>query len=645
MKITLKNNVVAEVTKGTTVFSLAENISPSLAKNALCGRVNGVLVDLNQTINKNCKLELITKSSDEAKSLINHTASHILAQAVKSVYPSCKVVSGDGDQNGFYYDFDFKTDITQEALSTIEDEINRIINANFILEKTAIPRYEAIIRMSEIEESYKIESLELGASEDVNILNSGDFFDLCDNAHLKSTGLIKKVILTKLSFVNSSGDYIDDTQFTRIEGVAFFSEKDYKEYQEQKERSKYTDHKIIGKNQEMFLLNDYGAVFWLPNGLKVKKAITDFWHELHQANDYLEISSPLIGASNVYSSKTYQEYIKIKDYKVMHIAGEDENKVIKSVNCPSAMEYFKLKDRTENDFPLRVSECTQLHREIDKDKLNGLFNLSEFTQDDAHNFITEEQIESEFNHLFDLIDVFYNTLNLPYSVSLATRPAKFIGERKVWNESEELLKQILTTRFGEGNFGISKGTGSYFGPKINILVQDSSLNSWVTGTLQLDKQLPKKYNLKYTSATGEVKTPVVIHRTICGSIERLIGLLLENCGGEFPFWLSPVQVKVIYQNKRNIKVVEKIKSALTAIKVRSVVEYTKSDLNAIVEKDENAVDKIPYIIYIDSTLVKEQSVLVLPRGETSSAKVPIKNFLEGLDELNKAKLNNLYLKF
>ena len=273
MKITLKDNVVAEVTKGTTVFSLAENISPSLAKNALCGRVNGVLVDLDQAINSNCKLELITKSSSEAKSLLNHTASHILAQAVKAVYPSCKVVGGDGNQDGFYYDFDFKTDIDSDSLSTILDEMYKIINANFDINKEVVPRYEAIIRMSEMEESYKIESLELEKRENVGLITSGDFVDLCDMAHLHNTGSIKKIILNKFSEVSGFGEFVDDTSFTRIEGVAFFSEEDYEEYIACLEQNKNTDHKIIGSLNELYLINENGSVFWLPEGIKLKNAL------------------------------------------------------------------------------------------------------------------------------------------------------------------------------------------------------------------------------------------------------------------------------------------------------------------------------------------------------------------------------------
>ena len=640
MKITLKDNVVAEVTKGTTVFSLAENISPSLAKNALCGRVNGVLVDLDQAINSNCKLELITKSSSEAKSLLNHTASHILAQAVKSVYPSCKVVGGDGNQDGFYYDFDFKTDIDSESLSTILDEMYKIINANFDINKEVVPRYEAIIRMSEIEESYKIESLELEKRENVGLITSGDFVDLCDMAHLHNTGSIKKIILNKFSEVSGFGEFVDDTSFTRIEGVAFFSEEDYEEYIACLEQNKNTDHKIIGSLNELYLINENGSVFWLPEGIKLKNALMSLINEIHYTNNYLEIGSPIIDSETKFSSKTYKDYCKIRNYDIMKIEGENDL-IIKSINCPSALTYYRLKQRKETDLPLKVFECGVLHRNITHNNLDGLFNLSEFTQDDAHLFVTPKQVVDELNKVLDMVENFYTKVGLSYSVELATRPCKFLGERKTWTEAEEILRSVLTERFGEGNFGISKGTGSYFGPKINILVKDAKLNSWTTGTIQLDMQLPKKYNLTYISDKTSEEVPVVIHRTIAGSIERLIALIIENTAGKFPFWIAPTQVKLIYSNKRNIKVVERVLQAFNAIKVRAKLEYDKS-----ITEDNLVADKqIPYTIYIDSVMVKNQSVLMVSRQSDLPVAVSIKNFLEGLDELNKTRINNLYNKF
>ncbi len=640
MKITLKDNVVAEVTKGTTVLSLAKNISPSLAKNALCGRVNGVLVDLDQTINKNCKLELITKSSAEAKSLLNHTASHILAQAVKSVYPSCKIVSGDGDQDGFYYDFDFKTDIDSDSLSTILDEMYKIINADFGIKKEVVPRYEAIIRMSEIEESYKIESLELEAREDVSLITTGDFVDLCDRAHLKSTSFIKKIILNKFSEVSAFGDFVDESVFTRIEGVAFFSDEEYEDYLNCLENNKHTNHKEIGGASELFLINDQGLVFWLPEGLKLKNALLNLTNELHSANDYQEISSPIIDSESKFNSKTYKDYCKVRNYNIMKVLGNNEL-IIKSINCPSALTYYRLKQRREDELPLKVFECGVLHREIAEQDLNGLFNLSEFTQDDAHIFVAKSKTATELNKVLDMVESFYSKVGLSYFVELATRPCKFLGERKIWTEAENILKEVLTNRFGEGNFGISKGTGSYFGPKINILVKDAKLKSWTTGTIQLDMQLPKKYNLTYLTNKKTEETPVVIHRTIAGSIERLIALIIENTAGKFPFWLAPTQVKLVYSNKRNIKVAERVVGALKAIKIRAKLEYDKM----VAENSLVADKQIPYTVYIDSAMVKNQSVLMVSRQNDLPVVVPIKNFLEGLDELNKTRINNLYTKF
>ncbi len=637
MKITLKDNVVAEVTRGTTVLGLAESISPSIAKNVLCGRVNGVLVDLNQTINKNCKLELITKSSEESKVLLNHTASHIVAQAVKSIFPSCKLVTGGGDYDGFYYDFDFKTSLQTESLSTIETEVNAILKAGFVIEKNEVPRYEAIIKMSEFEEPYKIESLELGNAEDVGVVKCGDFVDLCDGAHLKSTKLIKRIILTKFSEVTNNGDYFGGGSFTRIEGKAFFSENDYDDYLSQIKKSKFADHKIIGETQQLFVLNDYGSAVWLPDGVKLKSALVDFLHEIHSARGYLEINSPIIEKNDVYQSKVYTDFCKTSNYELMKV---DENRVVKPINCPSAMLVYKLKQRNKEELPLKISECGVLHRDIQGSELNGLLVLSEFTQDDAHIFLTKDQIKDEFFKIFDCIDIFYGTLGLQYSVELATRPNQFIGERKVWTETENMLKGILSERFGEGGFSVSKAKGSYFAPEVNILVKDSNLNIWKTGSIKLDVQLPKKFNLQYLVDEDNFEVPVVIHRSMAGSIERIIALIIENCVGEFPFWLAPTQVNVQYSSKRNLKVAERVQNALHSIKIRANLEQIKKPTENL-----DADPYVPYTIFIDSTMVKNQSVMVAIRGRTESFEVPIKRFLEGLDELNKTRMNNLYYEF
>lgn len=636
MKITLKDNVVAEVTRGTTVLGLAESISPSIAKNVLCGRVNGALVDLNQEINKNCKLELITKSSEESKVLLNHTASHILAQAVKSIFPSCKLVEGGGDYDGFYYDFDFKTSLQTESLSTIEAEVNTILKAGFVIEKEEVPRYEAIIKMSEFEEPYKIESLELGNIEDVGVVKCGDFVDLCSGAHLQSTKLIKRIILTKFSEVTNNGEYFGGGTFTRIEGKAFFSENDYDDYLSQIKKSKFADHKVIGETQQLFVLNDYGSAVWLPDGVKLKSALVDFLHEIHSARGYLEINSPIIEKNDVYQSKVYTDFCKTSNYKLMKV---DENRVVKPINCPSAMLVYKLKQRTKEELPIKISECGVLHRDIQGSELNGLLVLSEFTQDDAHIFLTKDQIKEEFFKIFDCMDVFYSTLGLQYSVELATRPMQFIGERKVWTETETLLKNILSERFGEG-FSINKGKGSYFAPEVNILVKDSNLNIWKTGSIKLDVQLPKKFNLQYAVDKDNFEIPVVIHRTMAGSIERIIALIIENCVGEFPFWLAPTQVRVQYSSKRNLKVAERVQNALHSIKIRANLEQIKKPTENL-----DADTYIPYTIFIDSNMVKNQSVMVAVRGRTESFEVPIKKFLEGLDELNKTRMNNLYYEF
>ncbi len=645
MKITLKDNVVAEVSRGTTVLKVAESISTSLARNAICGRVNGKLVDLNSAINKNCKLEIITNKSNEAKNILNHTACHILAQAVKTVCPSVKLLSGDGDVNGFYYDFEFKTQLTEDDLQTVEEEMRRIANAEFSIEKSTITKAEAINVMSELEESLKIERLELSQADPVTLLSCGEFVDICDKVLLKNTSALKFFTVNRISEVRCCGTLAEDAVATRISGSAFFKKEELEKYIINLETADSKNHIKIGKELKLFSLSDEdcGRVFWLPKGWKLYRALLDYWRETHECFGYSEINTPSLESITVAKRGEHLNYCASTEYSVVCAKQTNKDFVLRAVNCPGAMKYYKQEPHSEYELPLRISECSILYREMQENKLDGLFNLNEFRQDDAHNFVTYEQVEDEFAHLFDLADQLYKCFGLNYSVELLTRPSKHLGDKRSWDMAEKTLVNILNKRFGEGNYAVKVGEGSYFGPKIDIVVQDAKQVEWRTGSFQLDVQLPKKLGLVYTAEDGELKNPVVLHRTIYGSIERFIGLLIERFAGEFPFFIAPIQVKIVCSNKKYMAMSQKIASALRAIKVRCELVSEKFSEGFINSTFKN--EKVPYIISIDANLVKEQKILVAVRGNGKTQEVPIKNLLEGLDELNKTRLLSLTTKF
>lgn len=644
MKIAIKDNIVAEVEKGTTVSRVAESISATLAKNIICGKINGELVDLDDSIGKNCKLELITSKDEEAVKILLDTSCHILAQAVKSVYPSAKLGFGGVDETGFYYDFEFKTCISEDDLSTIEEEIKKLVQAGFKITNTKMPIEDAMAIMVEAEESYKIEWLEKIDSEYVNIYSQGDFIDFCESPHVKSGSMLKHFKLTSVESVYVKNK-VSSAKLTRISGVASFKASDLENKLKQIKKIKKRNHVRLGKDMELFVLNDTskGSPYWLPNGWALYNNLLSYCKQLNNQYGYQEVSTPILSDNQLSIDSGHYSYCT-SDIFELKKNGIEEDFTLKTSNCPSSMVLFQSKVRHEFDLPLRYLEFGLLHRKLDESKLNGLFSVRSLRQDDAHIFVTPGQLENEFASLFEMCDKFYKVFGMKYSVELSTKPKNYVGDNSVWTYAENILTSILDKRFGEGKYAVNEGEGSFFGPRIDIVVKDSLSRNWRTGSFQLDMQLPERFGLEYIDSDGKKKVPILIHRTILGSFERFIALMLEHFEGKLPFWVAPIQTIIVTNLDKEDAIIKKLKSALQSIGIRCKIVNGKfgEELNRELFKTE----KVPYILSVDSNIVKKHKIMVEVRGEKQIIlEANIKDLLEKLDKLNKSRAINLIKEF
>lgn len=647
MKISIKGNAEAEVERGTTVLKIAESISANLAKTAICGKVDGEVVDLSSVISKNCKLEILTAKDADALKVLRHTASHILAHAVKTIFPNAKIASGGVTDDGFYYDFDFKSRINKSDLGKLEAEMKRIIKANFLIERKKISRLDAMRYADKNQEPYKIEILAgIDKNQPIYAMCEGEFSDICKGAHLKSTGGVKAFALTQIAGAYWRGDS-QNKMLTRIFGTAFFKQADLENYfHTQKEASK-RDHRVLGKKLELFMF-DHSAQsmpYWLPRGWKLFNNLLDFWREVHDEYGYKEISSPIINDLSLWQSSGHLEHYLDNMFLLNNEKSEDGNPTlaIKPMNCPNAMVCFRSKPRSYRDLPLRISSVDVLHRYEPAGSLHGLLRTRMFRQDDAHNFVAESQIDAEFEHLFKLADLFYNAFGMKYTAVLSTRPKHYLGTDVEWQFAESKLTKILDKRFGKGGYKVSEGNGAFYGPKVDLIMQDALGREWQTGTFQLDLQQPKRFGLTYTDSTGAKKTPVVIHRVIYGSLERFIGLMIEHFDGNFPFWIAPLQVGIVPLKDECLSVAKKLETLLKKFKLRAEVSTGDASMNAKIKKYQQ--ERIPYTLIIGATEISSNTISVRMRGGKKISGVKIEDFIKSLDYLNETRSLNLIENF
>lgn len=631
MKIQLKDEI-REYPKGTTVEEVAKSIGEGLLRAAICGKIGDELVDLQTKLNQDCSLKIITNKDPEYKTVLRHTTAHILAQAVKTIYPTAKLAIGPATSEGFYYDFDFKSPITQEDLSKIEAEMKRIIKANFEIKRKEISREKALKLMDENEETFKIELIDaIPEGEKITMYSQGDFSDICRGPHLKSTGMVKAFKLTKLAGAYWRGDE-HNKMLSRIYGVVFDKASEMDEYFKLLEEAEKRDHRKLGKELDLFFLSDYapGMPFFMPKGQIVINELINFWREEHQKAGYVEITTPIALNRTLWEKSGHWDHYK-KNMYTFNV--EDDTFAIKPMNCPGGMIYYKERLHSYREFPLRVAELGKVHRHEASGTLHGLFRVRCFTQDDAHIFMTPDQIESEIANIITLVDKMYSVFGLTYHLELSTMPENHIGEISEWEHAESCLKNALNKMGKE--FVINEGDGAFYGPKIDIHIKDAIGRTWQCGTIQLDMQLPKRFDITYTAADGSKKEPIMVHRVIYGSIERFFGVITEHFAGAFPLWLCPVQAIVMNVSEKSEGYAKEIANKLKEAGIRCE-EDTRGE--KIGYKIRNAqMQKIPYMIIVGENEVANNTISIRKRGNIELKDVNLEDLICQMKEEIKTK--------
>lgn len=623
IKITLPDGSVRECEKGTKIYDIASGISEGLARNALCAGLNGKLTGLDTPVEEDAELRIYTFKDEEGREVYRHTTSHILAQAVKNIYPTVKLAIGPAIKDGFYYDFEFKTPITQEDFPKIEAEMQRIIKANLPLVRKELSRQEAEALFRKFAEDYKIELLSaIPEGETVSTYTQGEFTDLCRGPHLSSTGKVKAFKLTSVAGAYWRGDS-KNKMLTRIYGTCFDKKADLEAYITRMEEAKKRDHRKLGKELDLYdiLPEGPGFPFFYPKGMVLRNILENFWREEHIKAGYVEIKTPMILNRDLWYRSGHWDHYKDNMYGVKI---DDEDYAIKPMNCPGGMLVYKRSLHSYRDLPIRMGELGLVHRHELSGALHGLMRVRCFTQDDAHIFMTPEQIESEIIGVVKLIDRFYKVFGFKYSVELSTRPQDFMGSIEQWDKATEALKSALNKL--KQPFTVNEGDGAFYGPKIDFHLEDCIGRTWQCGTIQLDFQMPERFDLTYTGSDGEKHRPVMIHRVVFGSIERFMGILTEQYAGAFPMWLSPVQVKVLSLTERTAEKCLEIAEQLREKGFRVETDNRNEKIGMKIR--EAQLEKVPYMLVIGDRDVEQEVVSVRDRKQGDLGAMKLEAFME-----------------
>ncbi len=609
IKVTLKDNVVKEYNEGVTVLDIAKDISEGLARNACCGLVNGEVQDLRYPVSEDSTVEICTFDTPEGKRAFRHTASHVMAQAIKRLYPDTKLAIGPSIDDGFYYDFDREKAFTEEELAEIEKEMKKIVKEDIPLERFELPREEAIKFMEEKQEPYKVELIkDLPEDSVISFYKQGDFTDLCAGPHLMSTKPIKAFKLMSVAGAYWRGNE-KNKMLSRIYGTAYTKASDLEEYLNMLEEAKKRDHRKLGKELKIFALLDEGPgfPFFLPNGMIIKNTLIDYWREIHKKAGYVEVSTPMILSRHLWENSGHWDHYKDNMYTTVI---DDEDYAVKPMNCPGGMLIYKQEMHSYRDLPLRVGELGLVHRHEKSGALHGLMRVRCFTQDDAHIFMTEDQIREEIKGVVNLIDGVYKLFGFKYHVELSTRPEDSMGSDEAWEKATDGLRGALEDMGID--YVVNEGDGAFYGPKIDFHLQDSIGRTWQCGTIQLDMQMPERFDLEYIDKDGSKKRPVMIHRVCFGSIERFIGILIEHYAGMFPTWLAPVQVKVLPISEKFVEYGEKIKAELDAAGIRVQLDNRDEKIGYKIREARN--ERVPYMLIVGEKDMEANKVSLRSRA-------------------------------
>lgn len=613
MNIILKSGDKMELAESSTAFQAAQAISEGLARNAICAKVNGELVDLSHVLKDGDALEIVTLKDKEGLQVYRHTCAHVLAQALKTVYPTCKLSIGPVIENGFYYDVDFVTPITQADLAKIEGEMQKIIKSNLPIERFTLPREEAIALMKEYSEDYKVELIQdLPEGEVISFYKQGNFTDLCRGPHLSSTGKIKAFKLTSIAGAYWRGDE-HNKMLTRIYGTAFAKKDEMEAYFTMLEEAKKRDHTKVGKELGLFaIMNEgKGLPFFLPNGMILKNTLIDYWRQIHTREGYVEIQTPIMLNKTLWETSGHWYHYRDNMYTTKV---DEEDFAIKPMNCPGSILVYKNEPHSYKDLPIRMGELGMVHRHEKSGQLHGLFRVRCFTQDDAHIFMTREQIKDEIKGVVRLINEVYTLFGFKYHVELSTRPENSMGSDEDWEVATESLRSALND-LGLG-YVVNEGDGAFYGPKIDFHLEDSIGRTWQCGTIQLDFQLPQRFEMEYVGEDGAKHQPIMVHRVAFGSIERFIGILIEHFAGKFPVWLAPAQVKILPITDRQLTYANELCAKMKELGIRVSVDDRSEKIGYKIR--EAQMSKVPYMLVLGDKEMEAGQVAVRRRdGEQS----------------------------
>ena len=631
--VTLKDDVVKEFQSGTTVMDIAKSIGMGLYKAACLAKIDGETCDLRTPVTKDCHVEILTFDDEDGKKAFWHTTSHILAQAVKRLYPSAKLAIGPSIANGFYYDFDVDFSFTPEILEKIEDEMKKIVKDNIPLEQFDLSADEALKLMEEKDEPYKVELIKehAGKGEKISFYKQAEFTELCAGPHIPDTGRVKAFKLTSIAGAYWRGDE-KNKMLQRIYGISFTKQSELTEYLERIEEAKKRDHRKLGKELGLFALRDEapGMPFFLPNGMILRNTLIDYWHEVHERWGYLEISTPQIMKRSLWETSGHWDHYKDNMYTTV-IDGEDF--AIKPMNCPGSILVYELEPHSYKELPLRYGELGRVHRHELSGALHGLFRVRCFTQDDAHILLAPDQIRDEVVRISQLFDEVYNLFKLPYTIELSTMPEDHMGTKEEWDKATKSLSDAIESIGKE--YTVNEGDGAFYGPKLDFHIEDSLGRTWQCGTIQLDFQLPERFNLEYTGADGEKHCPVMIHRVVFGSVERFIGVLIEHFAGAFPLWLSPVQAVVLPIADRHADRAHEIEAELKKYGIRVKVDDRSEKIGYKIR--EAQLQKTPYMLVVGDKEVENGTVSVRHRGEGDIGSMELSSLCDRLADEVKTK--------
>ena len=625
INITLKNCDIRSIEENITVLDFAKVLSRSLAKVALAAKVNDKIVGLDYVLTEDCKVELLTFEDNEGKIALRHSASHVLAQAVKRLYKNVKFAIGPAIENGFYYDFETEEPFTTEDLGKIQKEMEKIINENLPIVRSELSRAEAIKLFADKGEDYKVELInDLPEDAIISLYTQGEFVDLCAGPHVASTGKVKTVKLQSIAGAYWRGDE-KRKMLQRVYGTAFEKKADLDAYLHMLEEAAKRDHRKLGRELDLFSIQEEGPgfPFFHPNGMIIRNELENYWRAVHTRYGYKEIKTPIILNQKLWQQSGHWDHYQENMY---FTSIDDEAYAIKPMNCPGGILVYKTKQHSYRDLPLRTAELGLVHRHELSGALHGLMRVRSFTQDDAHIFMLPSQIKTEIQNVIDLFNEVYSVFGLSYHAELSTKPAKAMGSDEIWETTTKALQEALEDCGME--YIVNEGDGAFYGPKIDFHLRDSIGRTWQCGTIQLDMLMPEKFDLTFVGEDGQKHRPVMIHRVVYGSIERFIGILIEHFAGLFPLWLAPVQVRVLTITDKQLPYANELALKMKAKGIRVEVDIRNEKIGYKIR--ESQILKTPYTVVLGDKEIEENKVAVRKHGENNSETIATEEFIEDI---------------